>query len=424
MKSWLAALAQQAEPDIDECITRLGGIIPRLHDLVGVAQDKQWHAEGDVYIHTGMVLQQLYALLRGPARHIQGEARQALILGALLHDVGKVVQTRELEIRGVLRLVSPRHEAEGRSYLTFRLMELPLSFEVIYRVLGLVGEHQMPKLLVVKNRERRDYLALSRRADVELLYWLEVADMRGRICPDLETQLDYLEQFCLFAEEYRVWQQPHQVYSELQHAFSAESPAAAAYLHANALYDIEQGLIALPQEALARHYQHKNRHSRLTVLCGPSGAGKSSWIARDCPQAVLISLDMLREEVNGNRADQRNLGRILQLAKQRLKAALRQQQDVVWDATNLRYDFRKIVCDLGRDYHALVTLVVFVMPMAAFAAGNRNRHHQIPHSVLLEQLACYEFPTVDEAHRVLYLADKGRVLYRAGYLPTSGKYRK
>jgi len=413
-KDWINSLAHQSTPDLDECIAYLGSNIEWLYSLKNIPQDPEWHAEGDVHIHTNMVLNELYKILESQAEHIQGSKRQALILAALLHDVGKTQRTKEIEINGVLRIACPQHESVGRSYLAFKLMELPLSFDVIWRILGLVGEHHIPKLLVVKNKTKGEYLSLSRRADIELLYWLEVADMRGRICADLNKQLEYLDEFKMFAEEYGIWSAPHDLTDEFSVLFTTENESEKDYIYAQALYEMEKSIISLPVEAIARSFEHKIQYSNLVVLCGPSGSGKSTWVKKNCEGFILISLDEIRDEVNGSRTIQKNRGQILHLAKDRLKDCLRNKQDVVWDATNLRSDFRKILCDFGRNYKALVTLVTFLLPESELFSSNKNREFSVPDEVLLKQLDGYQFPLVDEAHRMYVVGEKGRSLFHTG----------
>lgn len=209
MKQWLQQLAYSATPDINECVRQLGAVIPWLYDLKKTQQDPGWHAEGNVHIHTGMVLGELYHLLATEAVFIQGEQRQALVLSAILHDIGKPRCTRKMTIRGQQRLGSPDHEAIGRSYLAFQLMKLPLPFSVIWTVLGLVGEHQMPKMLVVQNMDEGAYIALSRRANMALLYWLERADMQGREGENIQQQLEYLETFRRYCKKFGVWERDY-----------------------------------------------------------------------------------------------------------------------------------------------------------------------------------------------------------------------
>ena len=416
LSTWLDTLTLDAKPDIDECIQMLGCRIEWLNDLKFTVQDPEWHAEGNVHIHTNMVLDELYKLLESEAKHIKGSMRQILILGALLHDVGKTVRTKEVEVKGIIRVASPQHESIGRSYLAFKLMALNLPFEVVWEVLGLVGEHHMPKLLVVRNLHKSEYLALSRRANMELLYWLEIADMCGRTCPDVDVQLEYLEEFKMFAEEYGVWQTPHAIEGTFLKSLNEDNAVSKAYIYSYALYEVENNLITMPEEAIPRTFSYKRNYSNLVVLCGPSGSGKSTWIKQNCADFDLVSLDEIREEINGNRANQKNRGQVLQLAKERLKACLRKQRNVVWDATNLRSDFRKILCDLGRDYKALVTIATFLLPESVLLSSNRNRDHAVPDEVLLKQLEGYQFPLVGEAHRMCIIGEKGEILYRVGYV--------
>ena len=416
LNEWLDTLGYEAKPNIEECIAMLGDQIDWLHHLKHTEQDPEWHGEGNVHIHTNMVLSELYELLATDAQHIRGAKRQVLVLGVLLHDVGKTVRTKIIEINGVKRVASPQHEAVGRSYLAFKLMELNLPFEVIWNVLGLVGEHHMPKRLVVKNMHKGDYLALSRRADLEMLYWMEIADMRGRTCPDLASQLEYLEEFKMFAEEYGVWNKGHSLDGRLVSLLNKENDSTQAYVYSYALYEIENNLITLPEESIARTFTHRNQYSNLIIVCGPSGSGKSTWIQDNCEEFELISLDEIREEINGCRSSQKNRGKIIQLAKERFKACLRKKQNVVWDATNLRTDFRKILCDLGRDYKALVTLVTFLLPEKKLFTSNRNRDFSVPDEVLVKQLDSYQFPAAGEAHRMCIIGEDGKLLYRTGYM--------
>lgn len=415
MDQWLDALTQDATPGIDECVEYLGTHIEWLKELRNTRQDPEWHAEGNVHIHTGMVLKELYCLMDNELSHISGTDRQALILAALLHDIGKPYRTKDVEINGVVRVACPQHEAVGRSYLAFKLMDLKLSFDVVWTVLGLVGEHHMPKRLVVKNQNRNEYLALSRRANLEFLYWLEVADMKGRVCPDQSLQLQHLDEFKMFAQEYGVWSREHRLDSNFLQLVESESKTAKEYICSTALYEMEAELISLPVEAIARTFEYKNSHSNLLVLCGPSGSGKSTWIERYSEGSTVISLDSIREELAGDRASQKNNGRVVHLAKDRLKECLRRKQDVIWDATNLRSDFRKIICDFGRDYKALVTLVLFLPSESAIFLRNRKRNHPVPNDVLLKQLDGFQFPLVGEAHRMKVIDENGNCHFSTGY---------
>lgn len=412
---WLESLADSATPDFDECLMQLGVLIPLLHQLEHTEQDSQWHAEGNVRIHTSMVLKEVYRLLDDSARHITGAKRQALILAALLHDIAKPLRTRAYKINGVERIGAPQHANVGRSCLAFKLPELGLPFEVIWMVLNLVGEHHTPKQRIVKNAPRHEFFRLARQADTELLYWLEVADIRGRICPDPELQLQYLEEFRMFAEDYGVWGKSLQPLPELTDSIVQLSSTTRDYVYAHALYQLESGKINLAEEAIGTTYEHRNDHAHLVVLCGPSGSGKTSWYKKYLSGYRLISLDDLRRQFNGDAESQKNKGQIQQEAKRQLREALRDKAKVVWDATNLRTDFRSVICGLAMDYHALITLVVVLCPEQEINANNRARERQVPAEIVQKQLQKYQFPLLSEAHQFMVVNHDGAVQFRSGY---------
>jgi len=60
---WLTTLKTTNTPNVDDCIAHLGDIFPLLKEYKNTIQDPVWHAEGDVHIHTDMVLTELYKLL-------------------------------------------------------------------------------------------------------------------------------------------------------------------------------------------------------------------------------------------------------------------------------------------------------------------------------------------------------------------------
>lgn len=414
LDTWLASLTFNHTPNFEECVMFLGEHFPLLHEFEMTEQDKVWHAEGNVAIHTDMVLSQLYELLASQAKHIEGSKRQVLILSALLHDIAKPLTTRRKEIAGIERVVASKHEEIGASYLATKLIELPLEQESIMSIMGLVGFHQVPKLLVVRNKNYSDYFHLSLNADLELLYWLELADMKGRECDDLEKQVDLLEQFRMFAEDYELWCVEDSTAPILNKVQVKPSVAEQAFLNAYTVHQLAHGQISMPEEAIAKNYEPSQQYSHLYVMCGISGSGKSTWVEQNLDGFEVISLDEIREELNGKRDCQKNRGQMLQLAKSRLKTALANKRNVVWDATNIRRDFRKIICDLGLNYGALITVVAFQVKENSLRVNNRNRKHAVGENVVTSQINKLEWPIFTEGHRLVVIGEKGQELLKQG----------
>lgn len=416
MRPFLHQIQVGARPDFPAFVDALGDVLPLLAALRRTPQDPTWHGEGDVSTHTGLVLAEAYDLADREA--LGPDDRLVLVLAAALHDLGKALTTRRAEdASGQARIISPRHADRGRSYMAYRLPELGLSYPVTQAVMALVGHHHDLGRTLTAGSERT-YRRLARQVNLPLLYLLEVADTRGRVAADRESKLEDLDLFCLGAEEYGVWDnpEPYREWAEvIDGNLAAFPPAYRDLVREGGILDYEEGLTQTPEEAIARGYAARAGFPQLVVTCGPSGSGKSAWVAEHLPDYDVVSLDLLREELAGKRADQSVNGRVLQEAKERLKASLRAKRRVVWDATNTRRDFRGIPLRLGFDYGALTTLVVFQPPLSTIFERNPARTHAVPAHVVASQVENAEFPYLTEAHRTLVLDEFLRPVARVGF---------
>jgi predicted kinase len=252
------------------------------------------------------------------------------------------------------------------------------------------------------------------------LYWLEQADLRGRACPDLGEQLEIIELFRLRCEELGIWDSSnssnegtppygsypsHQPWADwrlaIEQTFAARPPAFQTHAFHAAVRDAEEGTIQSVEEAIARAYQLQDPAPQLTMLWGPAGSGKSEWITRHARDAAIVSLDDLRQQIAGKRADQSMNGQVIQAAKEQLKSHLRRQGHIIWDATNLRRELRSAILQLGFDYGAHVRIIALKTPLPTLLSRNKKRLHPIPESVLLRQCETLEWPDAEEAHEVV-----------------------
>ena len=151
---------------------------PELKALVGCPQDAEWHPEGDVWVHTLMVIDEargrLEGLERGPA--------VAMMLGALCHDLGKPATTAVIDGR----IRSPGHEEGGVEPATSLLDRLNVhtldGYDVRRAVLGLVAHHLKPSAFRKAATPVGDgaFRRLAQKVDLELLARFAKADCHGR----------------------------------------------------------------------------------------------------------------------------------------------------------------------------------------------------------------------------------------------------
>lgn len=419
--TYLAQIIAQDRPIVfAQARDALCGALPLLTELADTPQDAIWHGEGDVAAHTGLVLEALEEELEVWGERLSAHQRAVLRLAALCHDIAKPLTTRAVERDGVTRIIAPRHAERGASWLALRLCGLGLAPEVAFEVLALVRHHHDPKQLVVRDAPDALYHKLARRAWMSGLFLLERADMRGRVCDDLDEQLMILDLFRLRCEEVGCWQATRAGLSQAQRE-GLIAPLAQALAETGpddvieralveGLWGYDAGQLVTWHEARARAYNLQARHTQLVVLCGPSGAGKSAWVRAHCAGFEVVSMDALRETIAGDRADQSENGRVFQAAQEALKVALRAQRPVVWDATTLRLDARRKLLRMGRDYGAHTTLVSFWVGPEQLAQRNRERAHSVHDNILRRQLDGFEWPDQDEAHRVCVVDGAGQTV--------------
>ncbi|MES2644497.1 MAG: ATP-binding protein [Myxococcota bacterium] len=415
-QAWIAAVRGGGTLDIDACIDALGDDLPLLHAFADTRQDPGWHAEGDVRVHTGMVLDELYADL---ARHpVSGDERLLLVLGALLHDIAKPLSTRDAEVLGRMRVVARGHEARGRSWLAPRLLGWGLPYAAVEEVLGIVGSHHEPRLLVKRDHPEGVWRRVARGVDPDRLARVELADMRGRTCQDRPALVEDIELFRMNAEELGVrdWEPAWRAF--YADAFGHLPEAARDRAFGEAIRGAEEGRWRTPDAALWLGHAATERLPELVVLVGPSGAGKTTFahtvLGREPWRHDVVSLDALRDGLAGEQSDQSLNGQVRQAARELLRVSLRADRRVVWDATSLRRDFRAPILRLGFDYGALVTIVAFADDPAGWARRNRARDTAVPPHVLETQLDTMEWPERHEAHRLLVVGPKGVLAWHGG----------
>ena len=164
-------------------------------------QDPEHHGEGDVGVHTEMVLNALITLPE--FQQLPAQQQEVLWAAALLHDVEK----RSTTVQENGRIQSPGHARRGE--LTARQIlwrDIPTPFVLREQIVALVRLHGLPLWLLERPEPERLLLTAAMRIDTRLLALLARADLLGRQSPDQQSMLeriDLLRLFCCVA--YRVW---------------------------------------------------------------------------------------------------------------------------------------------------------------------------------------------------------------------------
>jgi len=153
-------------------------VLPEMVPLYDCPQDPEWHPEGDVWIHTLMVIDEA----RQRNADLDRPRLAAVMLGAVCHDLGKPLTTAVIDGRWR----SPGHEAAGVPAATLVLDRFNVNsidgYDVRRQVLGLVAEHLRPSAFHKTKDTVKDgaFRRLAARVDLELLVRFGRADCHGR----------------------------------------------------------------------------------------------------------------------------------------------------------------------------------------------------------------------------------------------------
>jgi tRNA nucleotidyltransferase (CCA-adding enzyme) len=156
----------------------VSSLLPEMAALIGCGQEPDWHPEGDVWVHTLMVVDQARARIDDLPRW----AKIAVMLGAVCHDFGKPATTAFFDGR----VRSYNHEEAGvepaRALLDRLNVHAIDGVDVRAQVVGLTAHHLKPGAWHKARTEVGDgaFRRLAQKVDLELLARLAAADCMGR----------------------------------------------------------------------------------------------------------------------------------------------------------------------------------------------------------------------------------------------------
>lgn len=347
-------------------------------------QDARHHAEGDVWTHVRMVCEALAALPEW--RALAPADRDVVFAGALLHDVAKPSCTRTEEDG---RITARGHSQRGSIDARRILWERGVGAVARERVCALVRYHQLPFYLIDRGDALRMALQISQETRCADLALLARADALGRQCEDQDALLTNIALFEELCREQDCLAQP----------WAFPSPLSRfEYFR---------------REDRDPHYAaHDDTRSEAIVMCGLPGSGKDTWLGEQAAGWPVISLDAIRDELGA--AATRKQGHVVQTAKERARALLRDGVSFAWNATNLTRELRGQLVELFTGYRARVRIVHVEASYAALWERNNGRERTVPPAAIERMLERWEVPGVTEAPVVEWWENGEAGLRRVG----------
>lgn len=369
---WLE-LADQSSIDWSEVARRL----PFADAMRTCIQDATFHAEGDVWTHTIMVLEELRRRRAGlgisPARW------RGLFLATLLHDIAKpATRSEEIDVGGRFRVHHYGHSRLGAVMAWEFLWRGGFSRTIREQVFHLVRWHQRPFHLTFAPTLERDIILFSQIGDWRELLALAQADNRGRLAPNTAETAEVLG---LLADEISAR-------GCLDRPWPFPSDAARVW------FGRKEGRSALFEPPTPKG-------SRVIVLSGLPGAGKDTYCRTRFPDLPQVSLDKWRTELDI--APDETQGKVIQAAMGEAREHLRAKRPFIWNATHVSRLNRDKAVGLCLGYDAMVEIHAFDPEPGRLLSQNRNRDAVVPEAVIMRLARKWEPPSILEAHRVLWI---------------------
>lgn len=396
----------------------LSSELPELNAMAECPQDAVWHAEGDVLIHTQMVMDEALKEMSN-ATYLSQTDKQIIYLAALLHDVGKPQSTYQT-LQG--RVVSPGHSGNGIDIARKILRKMGLPFELREAVLMLVLRHMLPYRMVTRitpnytiygiNIEAKQYARLSAEVRVPTLYHLTRADWLGRQGKGVAEVLANLEIFRSRCEEHNYWNNSAaNLLSEQQFIeLGIEDPWERRRINH---YLLHLQLVGRIQTVTAAYNHLKESESlrspgkgHLYIPIGIPGCGKSTWLTKNLSDAKIVSSDQKRIELFGDENFQGDNAYVFKQCFLDVENALKAGKTVALDATNVRYKQRLPFLNLARQLFAHTTIVYFDLPLELAISRNSQRQRQVPAAIIARYYDTLQVPHVYEAQEIKVVSDQ------------------
>jgi predicted kinase len=345
-------------------------------DMKAIPQDKIWHAEGDVQIHTRMVCE---ALLRLPEfNELRELSKHVVITAALMHDIEKRSTTAEEMKDGLLRIVAPRHAKRGEftaRELLYKVFDCP--FNIRETICKLVRWHGKPLYNLTDDDVEKSIVSISMQVPMFLLAMLSKADILGRTCDDEAEQLEKIEYFKMYCEDLGCL---------LSQRYFVDDLARYTYLSKGGYLDYEP---------------YDESKFEVIMMSAIPGSGKDTYIKKNLADWNVVSLDAIRVELGVKPTDKKGNGTVIQLAKERAKEFMRKKQNFIWNATNITSQLRSQLIDLFTSYGGKVTIIYIEVPYKTLVAQNAGREAAVPQNVVERMISKLEPPQLDEAHNII-----------------------
>lgn len=347
-------------------------------DMRGIEQDPIWHAEGDVFTHTKMVVEALVS--HSDFKILDNQDKHIMFAVAMLHDVEKRSTTAYEEVDGMMRITSKSHAKKGEKTARVILYtEIPTPFFIREHICKLIRYHGLPLWIMDKENPSKAAIASSLVLNTKFLSLFAKADILGRISDDSSEMMYRIEMFELLCQENECFGISRQFKSMLGRRYFFQR-----------------------DEAHPDYEPFDEKEFTVFIMCAVPGSGKDTFIKNNMPGIPVVSLDDIRIKNKVKRGDSKGEGRVIQEAKEATKVFMRSKTDFVFNATNITKEMRGKMIGEFEEYGAKVVVIYVEVPFKDLMHQNNNREYKVPEESVKRMFGGIDMPDMTECYNVQY----------------------
>lgn len=353
--------------------------LPQFKDMEGVMQHTHWHKEGDVMTHTKNSIGALYDFFnQHPYLHLSKE----LVLGTLLHDVGKPATTK-LNSEG-------EYSAKNHGPVGARIVREILKDEPDIRR----REHVCALV--------RDHMVLHHIFDNEDVIKSNLVKLNHTYAPSSEfLYLNYADDFGsendqTKAERYARLRNIDNVFEK--HKMCNVKSYKKCVDKLSDYYNADKGECV------------EDNMFGVVIMVGYPGAGKDYFIEKNLPDMPTVSRDRVRINLGIMDEDKKGIGnkeqeeQVTDVCNTLIKHYCENRHSFVINNTSLPMYRRREIIEKLLPYNPYITIIFVDTPLDICKA---RRKGEIPDHVYERMISTFDFPMPYEANRIVRVTMDG-----------------